>query len=98
MKIRPRTNIGSLDCEITPLLMEGETRDVPDHIGKHLVERHLADNLDPPTEPAPVVRAIPNPPAIAEAKAPEIKPVETRKYQSKSKPAVLNVQPRKQGD
>jgi len=89
-----RNPAASVGCRV----VEGETGEVPDNLGRLLVSQGLAECLDPPPESAPVVRAIPNPPAIAEAKAPEIKPVETRKHQPKPKPAVLNVQPRKQGE
>jgi hypothetical protein len=72
---------------------EGETGEVPDNLGRLLVSQGLAECLDPPPEPAPTVRAVPEQPAIAEAVEPEIKPAAVRRY--RPKPAVLNVEPRK---
>jgi len=87
VKVRMLRNpAASIGCRVA----EGETGEVPDNLGRQLVSQGLAVCIDPP--PAPVVRAIPNPPAIAEAAEPEIKPATERKQR---KPAVLNVEPRK---
>jgi len=103
VKVRMLRNpAASVGCRVA----EGETGEVPDNLGRQLVSQGLAVCLDPPLkpkpelkpepkpEPVPVVRAIPEPPAIAEAKGTEIKPANERKHRPK-KPAVLNVEPRK---
>ena len=95
MKVRMLRNpAASVGCRVA----EGETGEVPDNLGRQLVSQGLAECLDSPPEPKPepvqVVRAIPEPPTIAEAMEPEIKPVIERKHRPK-KPAVLNVEPRK---
>ena len=82
-----RNPAASIGCRVA----EGETGEVPDSLGQQLVSQGLAICLDQPTEPAPVVRAVPESPAIAEAMESQIKPAAVRK----TKPAILQVQPRK---
>jgi len=93
-----RNPAASVGCRVA----EGETGEVPDNLGRQLVSQGLAICLNLPPqpkpevkpEPVPLVRAIPEPPAIAEAMEPEIRLAVERKHRSK-KPAVLNVEPRK---
>ena len=102
MKVKLLRNpADSLGCRIA----EGEMADIDDPIGTRLVSLGIAIEIEQPKpEPksVPVVRAIPEPPAIAEATAPQIAPVEAavedvkqyKQKQGKPKP-VVQVQHRK---
>jgi hypothetical protein len=71
-------------------IAEGESGEVDDALGLRLVSLGIAIEIEQP-KPAPVVRAIPDEPAIAQAQAPEIAPVETsvqRVKQDRRKPVV----------
>jgi hypothetical protein len=89
-----RNPAAALGCRIA----EGETGIVDADIGRKLVALGIADCLDPPPEPAPVVRAVPDPPAIAEAKPVDIAPKREEPKRQPSRPAVLPVQPRNKKD
>jgi hypothetical protein len=78
-------------------IAEGESGEVDDALGLRLVSLGIAIEIEQP-KPVPVVRAIPDEPAIAQAQAPEIAPVETsvqRVKQDRRKP-VVQVPNRKQ--
>ena len=64
-----RNPADSLGCRIA----EGESGEIDDAIGRQLVSLGIAIEIEQP-KPAPVVRAVPDEPAIAESKAPEIAP------------------------
>ena len=89
MRIRLLTNIGSRDSDIEPRLMEGQEREVDESTGQKFIARQWAVDITPPP---PVIQSVPELPAIAEAKAPEIAPVAEKPKKSQfSKPAVLPV-------
>ena len=91
MIVKLRTNIGRQECSIEPPLLAGQERDVGDQFGASLVKRRLAVDVTP-EPPLKILRAIPDPPAIAESKAPEIMPTEQPKpKRTFTKPAVLPV-------
>jgi hypothetical protein len=91
-----RNPADALGCRIA----EGETGDVDANLGRQLVALGIADCLDPPPEPAPVVRAVPEAPAIAEARPVDIAPKRDalQRQQPPRKAAVLPVQPRNKKD
>jgi hypothetical protein len=81
-----RNPAAELGCRI----QEGESGEIDDPIGHRLISLGIAIEIEQP-KPVPVVRAIPDEPAIAEAQAPEIAPVETSVQQVKQdrrKPVV----------
>ena len=90
-----RNPADSLGCRIA----EGETGEVDDALGCHLVSLGIA--IEQPN-PAPVVRAIPDEPAIAESKEAEIAPAkdeqkaESRAGQKQRKKPILNVPTKKE--
>jgi hypothetical protein len=64
-----RNPAAELGCRIR----EGESGEVDEPIGRRLISLGIAIEIEQP-KPVPVVRAIPEEPAIAKAKAPEIAP------------------------
>ena len=84
MRIKAKTNIGSRDCDITPLPMEGDEFEVSDALGQRFVSLGIAIEIEQP-KPAPVVRAVPDEPAIAESKAAEIAPAKSVQKQRNKK-------------
>lgn len=78
MKVKMLRNAASsLGCRIP----EGQTGDVDDVTGKKLVAFGLAVCLDPPLHPpkaAPVILAVPDAPAISEAKPAAIQPAKPK--------------------
>ena len=92
MKVKLLRNpAAELGCRI----QEGESGEIDDPIGHRLISLGIAIEIEQP-KPVPVVRAIPEPPAIAEAAAPQIAPVETaveavkqyKQQQDRRKPVV----------
>ena len=94
MRIRLKTNIGTRDSNITPPLMEGEERDVDKTTGTKLVARGLAEDITPARKTKPkaesVIKAIPDEPAISEAKLPEISPAGDEKRPTMTDAEVLS--------
>ena len=82
-----RSPAAALGCRIA----EGESGEIDDAIGRQLVSLGIAIEIEQP-KPAPVVRAVPDEPAIAESKAPEIAPAKTevKAEQKPRKQPVLN--------
>lgn len=69
-------------------IAEGESGEIDDAIGRQLVSLGIAIELDEP-KPVPVVRAVPDEPAIAQAKAPDIAPARTAIQQHSKKTASI---------
>ena len=90
-----RNPAAELGCRI----QEGEIGEVDAPIGRRLVSLGIAVELEEP-KPAPVLRAIPDEPAIAEAKPVDIAPKREAlpRQQSPRKAAVLPVQPHRKKD
>lgn len=73
MKIRIRTNLGRMEFPNMPW-MSGEEREVDEALGNSLIARGVAELCPQPEAPRVVetIAAVPDKPAIAEPKKPEV--------------------------
>jgi hypothetical protein len=93
MRVRITLNLGTRDYPGHPY-REGEERDVPDDLGAELTARGFAVQIA-----SEVIKAIPDPPAIAKAAEPEVRPevrAPERQPQSPKKEPAAGRQPQQQ--